>query len=221
MTEREKRFLHALCVCVRAFTLDQAMRYLRFGDTSNFGKFVRPLIERDLVRTCRAFAKPVPVLSKPLLVWSPGSGFIESAKGAVESSVRLEDGFTECLRLARARWAGLSASSVCCYVATRRAGMLYGVHRTGSLRQPLQATHDLCVSEVFLVVEAHKREGEDWHGEDLSDYRLAGKVPDAVIRNPEGFTQKVIEVVGADYEEAKLIGIHNECNVRSVLYELW
>lgn len=206
-------FLYALTLAVRALSLDLGMRLTGIRDPSNFRKFIKPLIARGLVRTCRTFALPIPEMKEPLL-----SSEIFGV-GRHEGETPSTEVLNQVLRRARARWAGLTASPVTCWVATRAAGKIYGVKRTGTLPNHLQISHDLCVSNLFVqMITKGLIQAEQWQGEDFGGCRCGDKFADAVLLAGGGKPSTVLEVVGAEYSLDKLVSITRHSRGS---YELW
>ena len=222
MTEKAQILLHALSVCVRALTIPQAMRFLGIQDTANFRRFLSPLVAAELIEVMNVLAKPVPEMREPLFSVVQGSAleYLAVLQGPHETQSIIN----RVLYLARRRWAGLSAVDTSVIVATRKAGQIYGVCRAKLLPKPLQATHDLAVSEVFISKHNHQPvEVEHWYGEDAADLRLGFKQVDAIIKpgTVEEIAGKVIECIGADYSHDKLLTIARECDRRGLSYEFW
>ncbi len=206
-------FLYALTLAVRALSFEHGMKLTGIKDPSNFRKFVKPLIARDLVRTCRTFALPIPEMEQPLLSSETfGAGRHEGQTPSTEV-------LNQVLRRARARWAGLTATPVTCFVATRTAGQIYGVKRTGTLPNHLQISHDLCVSTLFVhMVTEGLIQAEQWQGEDFGGCHCGDKVADAVLLAGGGKPSTVLEVVGAEYSLDKLLSITRHSRGS---YEFW
>ena len=212
MNDRAGKLIDALNR-VRALTVPQAMSHVGIEDVANWRRFLSPLIDRGLVRPVRALAKPVPELREPLFRWpADHAGEVEDARF-----------FSGVIRLARRRWSGFSASPVRVLIASKKAGMLCGTPRTGSLVRPLQATHDLTLAGVFThLVKSEQIQTEDWVGEEAGDLRIGRKSVDALLidQTTKG-PRTAIECVGGDYSEDKLFAIHRECQARGLPYELW
>lgn len=202
-------FIQALCLCVRLVTLGQAMRFTGIHDLSNLRRFLKPLEAHGYVRQVVVMAKPVPEMREPLLISESGR---EECLGELVHEV---------LRKAKARWAGLSAVPTRCVIATQRGCGLFGVRKLPQLIKPLQASHDLGVSEVLTHYAEHGFEIHNWQSEDVAAFRLGQCIPDAFIVNDRNAPKKVIEIVGDDYDEVKLVTMHHECHRAGVPYELW
>src|SRR4051812_6112802 len=101
MTARVERLIDALTLRVRAFTDPQGLRYLGINDAANWRRFLRPLIDADLVRAVRVHSKPVPEMREQLMAHEPGS-----TSDAIDEGV-LRDELRKVLRLAWRRWAGV------------------------------------------------------------------------------------------------------------------
>ena len=211
MSARAELLLDVLCVCVRALTRHQAMRLLGFSDEANFRRFVRDLIARGLVAQITVPAKPVPEMREPLYSWRI-------------TDPRLTNGIIQhVLSLARARWAGRPAVNTTVIAATSKAGRIYGAQRSGRPRKPLQCTHDIALSAVFVHKSIYQPvEAKNWYGEDFANLRLGNKTVDAVVSPGAGnVICKLIECVGADYTYDKLLTIAREAVSRGLPYEFW
>src|SRR3954454_24985442 len=160
MSERAELLLYVLCVCVRLLTRSQAMRLTEFTDEANFKRFVRNLEARGLVSQITVWAKPVPEMREPLLA-------SQSHEALVAEDIR------NVLSIARARWACVGAVPTVCLVATKRAGQLFGVRRSGQPTRVLQSTHDLAVSQTLLSILHQGTDLAAWHGEDFTGHCLA------------------------------------------------
>lgn len=206
MNDTAEKLIDALTLRVRAVTIPQGMKLMNIRDPANYRRLLRPLVEADLVRVVTVLAKPVPELREPLL----------ASGGAVHPGA-----FAEVLRRARERWAALPAVPTRCVVATRRGGNLFGIHRNGRPAKNLQCTHDLAVAGALLAALAGGCPIERWSGEDCAHFPLGEKVPDAIIVDAGGRPERVIEIVGADYDQERLASIRQHCQTRGVGYELW
>ncbi len=169
-----------------------------------------------LVNAVRVLAMPVPDMREPLLTYSPQGG-------TPVGEVQLKGAFARVLYAAAKRWSEAPAAPSDCVVASRKAGLLYGVRRSGAPAKPLQCSHDLAVGGCFLAqLQTGRVRAEAWQGEDFANFRLGEKTPDAVlVGGPMMSPQRAIEVVGADYTAEKLLAIHRECEARGLAYEAW
>lgn len=100
------------------------------------------------------------------------------------------------VREARERWESSAAKTVPVYVATPAAAKHMGGVATGELRQPLQVSHDLRVTSVYLFQNPAVRAA--WKGEDLLRAEgMVGLVPDALI-DIDG-QRWAFEIIGESY----------------------
>lgn len=216
MSGRVELLLYVLCVCVRALTFDQTMRLLGVRDAANLRRLLRPLLATGLVNVARVLAKAVPDMQEPLLTYSPQAN-------NPGGEVQFKGAFPRVLYVAARRWRDVPATLSHCVIASRKAGLLYGVPRSGAPAKQLQCSHDLGVSGCFLAqLQTGRIKAEAWHGEDFANFRLGAKTPDAIlVGGPMMAPQRAIELVGADYTADKLLAIHRECDARGLAYELW
>ena len=221
MNTRAELILYVLCACVRLLARGQAMRLLGITDEANFRRFVADLVARGLVSQITVWAKPVPEMREPLLTSLDGVVPVDISILGERADKVLRAAFSDVLKIARARWAGVSALPTACLVATKRAGDLFGVRRTGHPTMPLQCSHDLTVAGVYLTKFAELVEGKCWVGEDYPEIGgFQNMIPDAVIYS-QGRPEKVIEIVGEDYTHIKLAQLAHQCHARALPYELW
>ena len=124
-------------------------------------------------RRSRVFARPVPDLSAgPLAAWRPGEVLPDAAPIAWQAAAR----WTEPPR------------PVAVWHAAKRLLSQLGKSGDGRVRQPLQATHDLAVSQVLAELARTPHRAGDaaaWVGEEHLGKLARGKVPDAVITRPD------------------------------------
>ena len=106
-------------------------------------------------------------------------------------------------------------------MATSRGAKHFG-GKGGKLRRPLQATHDLHVSTVYLwFLEQQPDLASAWASEDLiAPTRRGQKLPDAMIQDEAGNPLRVIEFAGA-YPPERIEKLHLDCEYRGLPYELW
>jgi hypothetical protein len=121
---------------------------------------------------------------------------------------------------ARVRW-DKPLQSMTVYVASQRTARLYA-GCGGRLSHPLQVTHDLHVSAIYLRLLKHSpAEAAGWVSENvLAPLRRRQKLPDAEIHDGNGRVLKVIEF-GGSYPPERVRLIHEDCERRQVPYELW
>lgn len=207
--ENERRFLRALAVPAPAFTREQAARVLSGGDLSNLSRAVRPLVERDQVRTVELVARPVPTLTEPKAVGRPGGA---------------EPDFGRAIYLAGLQWRDASAQSMTVYTATPRTLRLFGGRRSRQvpLAEPLKASHSLTLAELFLWWMEHlPEEAERFCGEGFVDLHFGDRAADAAILTPENRVAKVLEVCSPDYSKQKLQELWRGCDERGLELQVW
>jgi hypothetical protein len=152
----------------------------------------------------RAYARPCPPLTAPLATWEPGDPPLDCGHIAY---------------VIRERWK-TPCYPVTCYVATPRAGRLFGSSRVG-LKNTLQISHDLAVSEVYLWHLANSPELADaWTGEDLIKVPRGEKVPDAFFI-ADGKPFRVLEVGGSNYGKDRVEALHRLLAGRRLPHEFW
>ena len=107
------------------------------------------------------------------------------------------------------------------YLASRRAAHLFG-GSGGHFAYPLQATHDLHVTALYVRLAATAPDDlARWRGEEtLRTGRKRGKVPDAVLVAGRGQPERAIEF-GGRYGPHRVRAFHRVCENRRLAYEPW
>ncbi len=205
MTERDEAILDTLTRRVRVLSVGQVAAMWWTTGTAAAKARLRDLEAQGWLLLVNLLAEPVPDLHAPVATWKPG----QPQPDFGPLSYRL-----------RSRWTQ-PACPVLAAVATKQAGNRYA-GKGGRVPRPSEATHDLCLSAVYLkLLREDPRRAGRW----ISEARLYergegrdGRLPDAAIVTRAGTT--VIEFGGA-YATAKVADFHNFCADRSWGYELW
>lgn len=211
LTERSRAILLALSNKVRFFTLDQLARGW-WPSTASGRRAARTTLAQltalgYLAERCLPAHPEIP-LDGPIHQWQPGVDTPDFGSLAY------------CLQ---SRWTQ-SLTTVVLYHATRKTAARFGGFG-GRLRFPLQATHDLHVSQIYL----HFREydttaAQDWISEEVLSSTLrpkrGDKLPDAVLAGADGRMRLVIEFGGA-YDRKRVEKLHRYCDRQGVPYQLW
>ena len=207
VTDRDEEILHALSTKVRLLSLRQTTEHWFDGDVSNTRRRMRRLTEADFVKRMSVTAKPLPVLSGPVISWQPGDASPNFGKASYWF---------------RNRWTGRPVRQCSSFIATRHAAQMFGGRVAGDLKHPMQATHDLGVTQVWLQLDKAKPEwADDWVGEDLMAHTRRGeKLPDAFLVDGNGQVTRVIEFGGA-YDEQRVREFHLDCEDRRLSYQIW
>jgi len=206
LTDRDREMLSTMTHHVRALTLEQIARTWWENSCSGQGAALSRLsrLEKaNLVQTQLVMAHSELPLSAPVCTWAPGD--TQPPFGAI--AYRLQRRWTDGVRRTRI------------FVATVKAAHQFGGFG-GRLKRPLQATHDLHVSAIFLFCrERFMASAPGWLLEDAIIHERRGdKLPDAVVRH--GASDLVIEFGGA-YREDRVARVHEDCAQRGLPYELW
>jgi hypothetical protein len=207
LTRRDRELLAALAEKVRLFSLRQIADHWWRGELANARRRLKSLERAGLISRITVSARTLPEVHTPVITWSPGEHDPDFGKAAY----RLKQ-----------RWKGhaVRPTSVC--IATDRAAQLFGATSRGRLKAPVQATHDLGVSAVWLLF---KRESPEWagawRGEDsLAHTRQGQKLPDAFLVNRGGDVTGVIEF-GGSYDAERVRDFHDDCVARQLPYQIW
>jgi hypothetical protein len=208
LTPRDESILEVLTLKVRLLSLSQtAAGWWKESSspTERARKRMAELVGAGLIAREAVNARPLLSLDTPVVQWIPGKA--DPDYDAV--SYRLQS-----------RWTAAPRSTTV-YIATRKAAYQFG-GAGGRLKHRLQATHDLHVSQVFIrFLHIAPRLAEAWAGEEIvAPTRREQKLPDAMIREPDGAPTLVVEFGGA-YDAKRVRKFHEDCRRRSLRYQLW
>lgn len=150
-------------------------------------------------------ARPELRLKEPVFTWKPG----EPAPRFWAIAYRLQR-----------RWKEPLQRTVMA-VATELAAKHFG-GRGGPLTHPLQASHDLHVTALFLKLRAERPHAvSQWIPEHaLARFRRHAKLPDAAIGRSPDHLIRVIEF-GNGYDRDRVAAFHADCAERELPYQLW
>lgn len=206
-TTARQEILEALTLSVRLLSLRQVARGWCRGHLDNARRLLGPLGRAGWLRRIDVRARILPPPPGPACQWAPGEPTPEL--GAVA------------YRLKR-RGEGRAVHTIAAFVATRQAARLLGGHRSGTLKNDVQATHDLGLAEVYLHYREHRLELlPSWRGEELyAPERRGEKLPDALLVDSQGRPFRAVEY-GGSYDRARLEAFHNDCTSRGLAYEVW
>lgn len=168
---------------------------------------LRELQDTRLLERVRVMARALPPMTEAVLQWEP--------KATVPD-------FGSVAWKLQSRWT-TEPRQTTVWFATKKATQLFGGKSPGRIKQEYQATHDLGVSEMYLILRNNRPSlAQHWIGEDqLAPHRRGQKLPDAVIApQPEERPELVLEFGGA-YDKPRLIDFHADCEQRGLPYEIW
>ena len=165
------------------------------------------LVETGLLQQARVMARPLPEMTAPVSRWKPGD------------AVPAFGGITWQLQ---SRWRQ-EPRQTRIYFATTRATNLFGGRAPGRIKQEFQATHDLGVSEMYLLLRRDRPEiALHWIGEDvLAPHRRGQKLPDAVIARGAELRPELVLEFGGACGKARLVDFHADSEERKLPYEIW
>ena len=204
MTDRDREILLTLTHRVRLLSLRQIAR--TWWPTASVDAARQRLATMPtLLSRLKLNAHPELDLTAPLLTWHPGDP--EPRFGSLSYQLRK-------------RWTQAPEPTTV-YVATDTAARYLGGFG-GRLRRPLQATHDLHVSQLYLrLLKQDPERAALWVSEEhFAAERRREKLPDAVLRDAAGQIRMVIEFGGA-YDTHHVKRVHLDCVARALPYELW
>lgn len=211
MTARTLELLDVLARRVRLLTLRQLAELLSdVSKTTPSPRDVRRWVQRlsgqGLIQVVSLIARLPAPSELPVIVWSPGESKPDFGRAAY--------------RLQR-RWKQ-PPRDLTCVAATARTHHLYGTRSKG-LTHPLQASHDLGLSGVYL----HFRTlapgfARAWFGEDALPItaRRGARRPDAALCGPDGRLLLAVEFGGA-YPPDRLRSFHAACARSDTPYQVW
>jgi hypothetical protein len=208
LTPRDERINETLVREIPLLTLDQIARTWwpqNKSSRDDARRRVGLLVRIGFLRSFRVRAHPELDLTKPLWSWKPREP--EPPYGLISYEARI-------------RWTeALKPTTV--YTASERSAQIYA-GRGGWLSHPLQVTHDLHVSAIYLrLLKENPAEAAGWVSDNiLAPLRRGKKLPDAEIHDADGRTLKVIEFAGS-YPPERIRKVHEDCERRQVPYELW
>ena len=140
LSERDEGILESLCLKVRLLTLDQiAATWWTPTNTgqANARRRLRQLRELGFLEAWKVQARPLLELQRPVVMWSPGASDPDPGKVSYEL---------------KKRWTQ-PAKTTTVWIASKHS--LHHFAATGRrLSRPLQATHDLHVSSIYLKMLA-------------------------------------------------------------------
>jgi hypothetical protein len=211
LTKRDDEILDALATRVRALSVDQLVRGWWPGvanPATQARRRLKVLAEAGYVQETLVHVSPGLPLAGPLMTWVDGDSTPDFGALAYQLQTR---------------WSPAPPKPIKVVLSTVFANSLFGGPASRTRFTSHHATHDLHLSEIYLIFrEIRPEEAASWLGEDVrekSGFRL--KDPDAIIdRGPEA-RPLVVEFGGRSYDANHLRTIHDDCAARGRDYELW
>ena len=211
LTDHDSEILGSLARKVRAFTIDQLARGW-WSHTDLSGTLARRrmtrLADAGYVKRMLVHASPPLALSGPLAVWSEGQPTPDFGSLAWKL---------------QSRWPSRAPQPTDVVLAAKAANDMFGGPTTRPRFSSHHATHDLHVSDIYLIYRATRPDdAARWLGEDIrekSGYRL--KDPDVLIDRDDCCRPLVVEFGGRSYDATHLRTFHEDCESRGRDYELW
>lgn len=197
--------LLALSRCVRALTAGQIADGFFAGNLGRATRTLSILQAQQLLVKNRLPIREIAAAHQPLATWRVG----EQAPP-----------FNAIVVAIRNRWQLAPTRVTTVYLAGPAAQRVTGYRAAGKLKRPLQASHDLGLSGVYLAVRRDRPQlAICWRGEDIITNSV-GAVPDAICIDGSGNPQLAIEFCGL-YSTSRLRSFHRHCAARRLSYELW
>lgn len=208
LTDRDRELLDALNMRVRLFSLSQIAR-IWWAESKHpeqaAARRMLLLARHGWVRRLRVLTRPLPMIRMPMASWSPG----QQDPRFGELSYRLKRRWAAAPRMTTVIVGGANATRV---FAAKPA-----------LKHEQQATHDLGVTEMYLLMRQQRADdAANWIGEDRLPRRNNQQVrPDAVIApEPDASPQLLLEFGGA-YDVLRLCRFHDFAKKQNTPYEIW
>lgn len=205
-TERDRELLVSLTHKVRLLTTDQVARGWWPGAAESTAcERLQRLEGAGLLERTTVLASPLLGLTTPVFSWHP------SAEAPNYGALSY---------LVQRRWTQPAARTSVVVASAKAAARFGGVG--GRLKRPLQASHDLNLSEVYIHFRntAPSRAAR-WVGEDVFAREHRGtKLPDAFLCNELGRPESVVEFAGS-YSTERIEAFHEYCAEEGLPYELW
>jgi len=203
LTARDEQLLQALTLRVRLVTAELAARYWETSP-QYARRRLRRLQAAGLLQAASVLAHPLLALREALYTWDP-----ETPDPQFESlRYRLQSRWTE------------PPTSTTVFLATKKAVHIFG-GLGGVFSQPLQATHDIHVSALFVRFASTADGSLSWQSEDaLRQQTKRGKTPDAILVDCQQRPVRAIEF-GGSYGRQRLRAFHLACVHRNLPYEIW
>jgi hypothetical protein len=172
---------------------------------ANARRRLRQLRTLGLIEPWRVNARPLLNLEAPVASWSPGKPVPDPEAVSYQLQTRWNEG----------------PKSTTVWIASKRTLNQFGASGR-RLARPIQATHDLHVSAIYLRMLAWKPElAATWVGEDELPREGGGKHPDAILRDDRGETMLVFEFGGA-YPAERVAAVHEHyLNEGETPYQIW
>ena len=206
MTDRDRVILDALGLKVRLFSQRQLADHFWAGSLANARRRMKWLAANGLVIRFEVQVRILVAPVTPLVVWKPGDPAPDFGAVAHQCQQRLKR---------------RPLQSCVVWIASEKTAQMFGGTGRGDLKNPIQATHDLGVSAVWLRTrETNVDFAQAWKGEDsMAQTRRGQKRPDAFIVD-HGIVTWVIEF-GGGYDADRVMAFHEDCAERSLQYQLW
>lgn len=206
-TSRDHEILSALTQKVRLFTLRQITAHWWQGELANARRRLKVLTEVQLVQRITVRARTLPPINSPVAEWMPGRDVPDF--GGVANQLQN-------------RWVRRPVRSLTAFTATPRAARFLGGTARDSIKVPTQATHDIGVAQVWLLLTTDwPSQAEAWRSEDVMAHTRRGqKLPDAFLVDADGTPFAVVEF-GGSYDARRVREFHDDCAHRNLPYQIW
>lgn len=206
LTPRDCEYLTALVMKVRLFNLRQISVHWWNGEIANARRRLKQLKDAGLIIQASVMTRPLPPIVGPIISWKPGDR---------------EPDFGSVAHALQKRWKNRPLRPCAAFLATERCAQVFGGKARAGFKQATQATHDLGVAEVWLLLRrSEPAMAEAWQGEDLLAHTRRGeKCPDAfIVRDDE-----IVAVAdfGSAYGRERVADFHSDCVARDLPYFLY
>ncbi len=206
LTNRDLKIQATLVVKVRAMSIHQIAGNFFGSNFAGANRRLRTLVACGILVRHRLIARTVSV-SGSIFEWQPG----EPAPH-----------FESLSRTINNRWERQATRLTTVFMAAERFSGQVGRRTQGKFTHPLQASHDLGLSAVYLhFLATNPSLALRWLGEDcLLRSRRRKPMPDAVIMGADAIPVQAIEFGGL-YDSKRYQRFHNYCFNRELPYAIY
>ena len=200
--------IHAtLMVKVRVMSLQQIASAFHGGDVSNANRRLRRLVSAGILAKHNLIARRAPVPTGPIQIWDPGCP---------------TPNFESLSRSVKRRWQRTATRPTTVFVAARRFASSVGKRTLGRLSHPLQVSHDLGLSSVYLHLwDVQPVAALRWVGEDSFPQSSRKKQsPDAFLMGINMVPERAIEYAGF-YDAKRFKKFHSYCFNRGLSFDIY
>jgi len=210
LTKRDDQIFHTLGFKVRLMTFNQ-IASTWWNDTKSgvesAKKRLSSLVKSGYLKCLYVNAQPIIEINGPVFTWLPQGN---TSPDAIYLSKKFKNRLSSPPQITPV------------YILSRKCANLIG-GIGGKLINPLHATHDLHVSEVYIFLLKNDPDSAyAWIGEDFFKKRGKDLVdPDAIIQSTTNQAQEIFVEFCGKYDAKRILHFHNDCQNNNMGYQLW